>query len=46
MAFFPVLVRRGEVDRFRAVLAEWLSTQPIELSVLGPFAPYSFAGDA
>jgi hypothetical protein len=46
MAFFPVLVRRGDVDRFRAVLAEWLSTQPIELSVLGPFAPYSFAGDA
>jgi gas vesicle protein GvpL/GvpF len=46
MAFFPVLVRRPDVDRFRAAVAEWLSTQPIDLSVLGPFAPYSFAGDA
>ena len=46
MAFFPVLVRREDVDRFRAAFAEWLSTQAIDLSVLGPFAPYSFAGDA
>jgi len=46
MAFFPVLVRRSNVDTLRSTLAELLSPQPIDLSVLGPFAPYSFAGDA
>ena len=45
-AFFAVLVRRTNVDAFRAAIAEMLSLQPFGLSVLGPFAPYSFAGDA
>jgi hypothetical protein len=46
MAFFPVLVRRGDVDAFRGNIAEILPSQQIALSVLGPFAPYSFASDA
>ena len=46
VAFFPVLVRRTSVDEFRSCVANSLSPQPIGLSVLGPFAPYSFAGDA
>lgn len=45
VAFFPVLVRRGSVDAFRSV-TENLPLKAIGLSVLGPFAPYSFAGDA
>jgi hypothetical protein len=45
-AFFPVLVRRTNVDAFRSAVAEMLSLKPFGLSVLGPFAPYSFAGDA
>jgi len=46
ISFFPVLVRRGEVDAFRSAVAETLRIKAIPLSVLGPFAPYSFAGDA
>lgn len=46
LAFFPVLVRRANVEAFRAAIDETLSPQLIDLSVLGPFAPYSFAGDA
>lgn len=46
MAFFPVLVRRGDVEAFRGSIAEILPSQQIALSVLGPFAPYSFASDA
>jgi len=46
ISFFPVLVRRGEVDAFRLAVAETLRIKPTPLSVLGPFAPYSFAGDA
>ena len=46
VSFFPVLVRRTNVDAFRTALGETLSPQAISLSVLGPFAPYSFAGDA
>jgi hypothetical protein len=45
-AFFSVLVRRTNVDAFRSAVAEMLSLKPFGLSVLGPFAPYSFAGDA
>ena len=45
-AFFAVLVRRTNVDAFRSAVAEMLSLKPFGLSVLGPFAPYSFAGDA
>jgi len=46
VSFFPVLVRRESVDEFRAVVMNILLSQRIDLSVLGPFAPYSFAGDA
>ena len=46
VSFFPVLVRRAEVEAFRSAIAETLRSQAIPLSVLGPFAPYSFAGDA
>jgi hypothetical protein len=46
VSFFPVLVTRRDVDAFRDAVAEILSSQRIDLSVLGPFAPYSFAGDA
>lgn len=46
VAFFPVLVRRGDADAFRASVDALALSQQIALSVLGPFAPYSFAGDA
>jgi hypothetical protein len=46
MSFFPVLVRRANVDAFRSVVTKGLATQQFSLSILGPFAPYSFAGDA
>jgi len=46
VSFFPVLIRRADVDAFRAALAEMLIFKATGLSVLGPFAPYSFAGDA
>jgi len=46
VAFFPVLVRRSDVDAFRAAAKNILPSQQIDLSVLGPFAPYSFSTDA
>jgi len=49
ISYFPVLVRRGDVGELRTVLSDQLSSQAIaaiDLSILGPFAPYSFAGDA
>jgi hypothetical protein len=46
LAYFPVLVRRDDVTAFREVVTTTLSSQTIDLSVFGPFAPYSFAGDA
>ena len=46
VSYFPVLVRRSDVGELRTVLRDRLSSQAIELSILGPFAPYSFAGDA
>lgn len=45
MAFFPVLVRRANVDAFRFAIVDAMPRDGIDLSVLGPFAPYSFAGD-
>ena len=45
-AFFAVLVPRASVDAFRSAVAEMLLLKAFGLSVLGPFAPYSFAGDA
>ena len=46
LAYFPLLVKREDVDEFREIVTTALSSQAIDLSVLGPFAPYSFAGDA
>ena len=46
LAYFPVLVRRDDVDAFRESVANTLPSQAIDLSILGPFAPYSFASDA
>lgn len=46
LAYFPVLLRRDDVPAFRQVITDTLPSQTIHLSVLGPFAPYSFAGDA
>lgn len=45
-AFFAVLVRRTSVDGFRSAVGELLLLKSFGLSVLGPFAPYSFAADA
>jgi hypothetical protein len=45
LAFFPVLVRRSDVSVFRDMAETILSSQQIDLSILGPFAPYSFSGD-
>ena len=46
LAYFPVLVRRNDVDAFRESVGNTLPSQAIDLSILGPFAPYSFASDA
>ena len=46
VSFFPVLVRRSNVERFRAAVGDIVARERFGLSVLGPFAPYSFAGDA
>jgi hypothetical protein len=46
ISYFPMLVRRRDVGELRTVLRDRLSSQAIDLSILGPFAPYSFAGDA
>ena len=45
VSYFPVLVRRDALNEFLAAMTDILSSQAIDLSVLGPFAPYSFAGD-
>ena len=45
LAYFPVLIRRDDVTAFRETAATTLTSQAIDLAVLGPFAPYSFAGD-
>ena len=46
LAFFPLLVRRPELEAAQATIAACLSSASIEVSLLGPFPPYSFAGDA
>ena len=46
VAYFPVLINRDDVGAFREIVTTTLESQAIDLSVLGPFAPYSFAGDA
>jgi hypothetical protein len=45
LAYFPMLVRKSELDACRAAIAASLPSQGIEASLLGPFPPYSFAGD-
>jgi hypothetical protein len=45
VSYFPVLVRREGLNEFLGAVTGILSSQAIDLSVLGPFAPYSFAGD-
>jgi hypothetical protein len=46
LSFFPVLVRRASLEAFRRAVIDIMSRDNIDLSVLGPFPPYSFAGDA
>ena len=50
ITFFPVMVRRASVDAFRDDVTELLLSQASAetpgWSLLGPFAPYSFARDA
>ena len=46
LSFFPLLVRRSELEACRVAIAACLPRTGIEASLLGPFPPYSFAGDA
>ncbi|HEX6053922.1 MAG TPA: GvpL/GvpF family gas vesicle protein [Gemmatimonadaceae bacterium] len=46
VAFFPLLVRRSELEASQAVIAACLAAVGGEASLLGPFPPYSFSGDA
>ena len=46
VSYFPLLVRRSAVAELRAAVVDIAGRGRVELSVLGPFAPYSFAGDA
>jgi hypothetical protein len=45
VSYFPLLVRRSELGPCRAAIATSLPPQGIEAALLGPFPPYSFAGD-
>jgi hypothetical protein len=46
LSFFPLLVRRSELEACRAAIASCLPADGMAASLLGPFPPYSFAGDA
>jgi hypothetical protein len=46
LAYFPVLVRRDDVSAFRQAVTNTLPSWATDLSILGPFPPYSFAADA
>jgi ribosome-associated translation inhibitor RaiA len=46
VSYFPLLVRRTDVDTVRDMATRVLSSQSSQTLVMGPFAPYSFAGDA
>lgn len=46
VSYFPMLVRRADVDRCREAVRRTLLATGIEPSLLGPFPPYSFAPDA
>jgi hypothetical protein len=44
--YFAILVRRTDVDTVREIADRALSAQSATTRIMGPFAPYSFAGDA
>jgi hypothetical protein len=44
-SFFAMLVRRPDLDACRAAIAASLAHRAIGASLVGPFPPYSFAGD-
>jgi hypothetical protein len=46
VSYFALLVRRSDVDVVRDVAGRTLAALSSQTSVMGPFAPYSFAGDA
>ena len=46
VSYFAVLVRRGDVDAVRELAGRTLSASGTQMIVMGPFAPYSFAGNA
>jgi hypothetical protein len=46
LSFFPLLVRRSDLEACRATIAACLPAAGVEASLLGPFPPYSFASDA
>lgn len=46
VSYFAMLVRRDDVDSVREIAQNALSAHSSHLLVMGPFAPYSFAGDA
>ena len=46
VSFFPLLIRRSDIETCRSVIRASLPSQGIEATLLGPFPPYSFAGDA
>jgi gas vesicle protein GvpL/GvpF len=46
VSYFAILVRRTDVDTVRGIAQIALSAQSSDTRLMGPFAPYSFAGDA
>ena len=46
VSYFAMLVRRRDVDSVREIATRVLASQPLQTLVMGPYAPYSFAGDA
>ena len=46
VSYFALLVRRNDVETVREIATRVLSSQSSQTLVMGPFAPYSFAGDA
>jgi hypothetical protein len=46
VSYFALLVRRSDVGTVRELANRVLSSQSLQTLVMGPFAPYSFAGDA
>ena len=46
VSYFALLVRRSDVESVREIARDVLSAHSSQVLVMGPFAPYSFAGDA